>query len=168
MVLGIHRRKAVPVSRLSIMPLIVALAMPAVSRPLWASGPVAVAEPAAGGAAAPPARRELVLAPADARHHVGEEGTVEFVVAAGRLLDDRKICFLNSERDYRDPESFTAVIFKAGLARFAADGVPDPAETFAGARVRVRGTITERDGRAQIVVEAPPQIEIVRPDTPVR
>jgi DNA/RNA endonuclease YhcR with UshA esterase domain len=108
-----------------------------------------------------------VVAPQEALSHVGEECTVEFVVENGRKLDDKGVCFLNSLKDHREKGNFTAVIFRAGLARFAADGVADPADTFLGKTIRVSGLVAERSGQAQIVVESPTQIEVVEAAEPV-
>jgi hypothetical protein len=117
------------------------------------------AEPARGSATLErPAA--AVIAPEDALEHVGEECTVEFVVKGGRKLDDKEICFLNSNRDHRDSDTFTAVIFRVGLARFAADGIADPSDAFLGKTIRVSGTVAERSGQAQIVVDSPAQIEV--------
>jgi len=122
--------------------------------------PAPAADPGRGAATlAPPTA--TVVAAADALEHVGEECTVEFVVAGSRKLDDKEICFLNSNKNHRDSDTFTAVIFRTGLARFAADGVDNPAADFFGKSIRVSGTIEQRSGQAQIVVESPTQIEIV-------
>jgi DNA/RNA endonuclease YhcR with UshA esterase domain len=107
------------------------------------------------------------IAPDEALSHVGKRVTVEFVVKAGRKLDDKEICFLNSKQDHREPGTFTAVIFRAGLIRFAADGVANPGEAFLGKTIRVSGTVEDRSGQAQIVVESPAQIELVDGDDPV-
>jgi DNA/RNA endonuclease YhcR with UshA esterase domain len=101
------------------------------------------------------------IAPQEALSHVGEECTVEFVVENGRKLDDKDVCFLNSLKDHREKGNFTAVIFRDALARFAADGVDNPADEFMGKTIRVSGLVAERSGQAQIVVESPTQIEVV-------
>lgn len=98
---------------------------------------------------------------AEALSHVGEECVVEFVVENGRKLDDKNVCFLNSLKDHREKGNFTAVIFRDTLARFAADGVDNPADEFMGKTIRVSGLVAERSGQAQIVVESPTQIEVV-------
>ncbi|MCS5616511.1 MAG: hypothetical protein O3C39_04695 [Planctomycetota bacterium] len=105
-----------------------------------------------------------VISAAAAIEHIGEECIVEFTVKAGRKLDDKGICFLNSLRDHRESSNFTAVIFRAGLARFAAEGIENPALEYLELKVRVRGVIEEHAGKAQIVVESPTQIEIVDED----
>jgi len=107
------------------------------------------------------------IAPDEALSHVGKRVIVEFVVKGGRKLDAKNICFLNSRQDYREPGTFTAVIFRDGLARFAADGVANPGEAFLGKTIRVSGTVEDRSGQAQIVVASPTQIEVVETADPV-
>jgi hypothetical protein len=121
----------------------------------------AFGEDRASGTATPEPPAATVIAPEDALEHLGEECTVEFVVEAARKLDDKEICFLNSMTDHRDSDNFTAVIFRMGLARYAADGIDDPADEFLGKTIRVTGTVEERNEQAQIVVESPTQIEVV-------
>lgn len=123
---------------------------------LLASAPAvrAADEPAAAVATA-------TIPAAEAMSHVGEECVVEFVVENGRKLDDKGVCFLNSLKDHREKGNFTAVIFRDALARFAADGVADPADEFMGKTIRVSGLVAERSGQAQIVVASPTQIEVV-------
>jgi len=121
--------------------------------------PVVGAEDGAAPAVAERAPAALIAAD-DALEHVGEECTVEFVVAGGRKLDDKAVCFLNSRKDHREPGTFTVVIFRDGLARFATDGIDDPAEAFAGQTIRVTGRIDKRNEQAQIVVESPAQIAV--------
>jgi DNA/RNA endonuclease YhcR with UshA esterase domain len=107
-----------------------------------------------------------VIAAEEALEHVGEEGVVEFTVKAARTLDDKGICFLNSRKNHRESGNFTAVIFRGGLARFAAEGIEDPALEYIELLVRVQGLIEERAGQAQIVVESPTQIEVVEVEEP--
>lgn len=107
------------------------------------------------------------IAPQEALSHVGEECTVEFVVENGRKLDEKNVCFLNSLKDHREKGNFTAVIFRDALARFAADGVDNPADEFMGKTIRVSGLIAERGGQAQIVIESPTQIEVIEAAEPV-
>lgn len=104
---------------------------------------------------------------AEALSHVGEECVVEFMVENGRKLDGKDVCFLNSLKDHREKGNFTAVIFRDGLARFAADGIENPADAFLGKTIRVSGLVAERSGQAQIVVESPTQIEVVEAADPV-
>jgi DNA/RNA endonuclease YhcR with UshA esterase domain len=127
---------------------------------------LAVAQEAGAAAVADPATATIIAAE-DALEHIGDEVVVEFVVKGGRKLDDKEICFLNSNRDHRDSGTFTAVIFRTGLARYASDGIADPATEFQGKTIRVSGVVEERNGQAQIVVASPTQIELVADDEPV-
>jgi DNA/RNA endonuclease YhcR with UshA esterase domain len=120
--------------------------------------------PAADTQPAGIATAEQTISAVDALSHVAEECTVEFVVKATRKLDDKNICFLNSEKNHREPTNFTAVIFSTGLARFTADGIKDPAAAFLEKKVRVSGVIEERSGQAQIVIASPAQIKLVDGD----
>lgn len=115
-----------------------------------------IAEPAA-----------TIIVAEEALEHIGDEVVVEFVVKGGRKLADKEICFLNSLKNHRESENFTAVIFRTGLARYAADGIDDPAAEFQGKTIRVSGVVEERNGQAQIVVASPRQIELVEDDEPV-
>jgi DNA/RNA endonuclease YhcR with UshA esterase domain len=136
------------------------LAPPLILAALSLASAVSAADPGRG-----PATLErpaaTAIAPEDAREHVGQKCTVEFVVKGGRKLDDKEICFLNSNRDHRESDTFTAVIFRGGLARFAADGIDNPSDAFLGKTIRVSGTVEERSGQAQIVVDSPTQIEVL-------
>lgn len=118
-------------------------------------------ESATAAVADQPAAASAPISDADAADHVGDECVVEMVVRAARALADQDICFLNSRRDRRDEDNFTAVIFKGGLERFRAAGIENPALHFLDRRIRVRGVIAEHKDRPQIVVEDPAQIEIV-------
>lgn len=101
------------------------------------------------------------VASTEAGGHVGKQVRVELVVASSRLMADRGVCFLNSRKNHRDDDNFTVVIFRDGLGRFAEAGIDDPAEHFDARTIRVRGTVAERNGKPQIVVELPDQIEII-------
>ena len=97
----------------------------------------------------------------EAADHVGEECVVEMVVEAGRLLEDKNMCFLNTRKDRRAADNFTVVIFRRGLERFREADIEDPASHFLDRTIRVRGTVAEHKGQPQIVVEDPEQVELV-------
>lgn len=66
-----------------------------------------------------------------------------------------KVCFLNFHRNWR--RYFTVVIFASAFDRF-----PQPPEKlYAGKEIRVFGEIKEYQGKPEIVVETPEQIEII-------
>ncbi len=130
----------------------------------WAASARA-ADDAVAVADAPATEEAAVsISAADAADHVGEECTVELTVRAARSLADKDMCFLNSSRNRRDDGNFTVVIFKAGLARFKDAGIENPALHFLDRTIRVRGTVAEFKGSAQIVVDDPAQIELVEAD----
>ena len=91
----------------------------------------------------------------------GQLCIVEMTVRSARQLDDKETCFLNSAKNHRDEGNFTAVIFREGFARFREAGIDRPAEHFLDKEIRVRGVVSLRDERPQIVVSDPAQIEIV-------
>ncbi|MFM9026076.1 MAG: hypothetical protein ACKON7_12190 [Planctomycetaceae bacterium] len=131
-----------------------------------AAGQVAMpAAEAESGAAVGTADAAVEEAPridaSEAADHVGEECVVEMVVEAGRLLDDKHMCFLNTRKDRRAADNFTVVIFRRGLERFREADIEDPASHFLDRTIRVRGTVAEHKGQPQIVVEDPEQVELV-------
>jgi DNA/RNA endonuclease YhcR with UshA esterase domain len=89
----------------------------------------------------------------EAGDHIGETAVV-----TGRIVDaynSGKACFLNFHEDWRN--HFSVVIFAKNFDRF--ENAPEI--LFKGAEVRVRGEIKEFQGRSEIVVDGPDQIEIV-------
>lgn len=125
---------------------------------------VTAAAAARHGAGETPATVAERLVKADqALRHVGERCDVEMVVRAARKLPDREICFLNSRKDHRATTTFTAVIFAEGLVRFRESGIDNPALHFLDRKIRVRGLVEEREGRAQITIVHPDQVEVVEP-----
>lgn len=114
------------------------------------------------------AEARKVIAPAEAAAFAGEKVTVEFMVEASSLLSDREspICFLNSMKNFRSQDNFTVVIFSEGLVKFQRAKIEDPAEHFREKTIQVTGEVGLRQGKAQIVVEYPGQIEIVEKKSP--
>jgi len=102
-----------------------------------------------------------VVAVDAAASQAGQLCVVEMTVRSSRQLDDKETCFLNSAKDHRAEGNFTAVIFREGWARFREAGIDRPAEHFLDKEIRVRGVVSLRDERPQIVVSDPAQIEIV-------
>lgn len=102
-----------------------------------------------------------VISADEAPANVGKECTVEFVVTSSRMLGGKGPCFLNSKKNHRDLGNFTVVIFQSGLESFAAADIADPASEYLDKKIRVGGAIREREGQAQIVIEAATQLEVV-------
>ena len=98
----------------------------------------------------------------EAAKHVDQNCTIEFTVNSSRLLADKNICFLNSERDHRDEKNFTAVVMKDGLEKFRTAGIADPATHFQGKKIRVTGKVALHEQKPQIVVNEASQITLVK------
>lgn len=106
-----------------------------------------------------------VIAPADARTNVDKEVIVEFTVMSARLIDDKKISFLNSERDNRDDKNFTAFVTPKGMRAFLDERkMENPAATFLDKKIRVKGKIEMHKSKPEIKVDRPDQIEVVKQD----
>lgn len=95
------------------------------------------------------------LCPENALDHLGEQGTVHFFIEASYNSGDA--IFLNSLNNYQDPKNFTAVIFASDFGKFR----QNPAAFYKNKTVQVTGTIKSYEGRAQIILENPEQIEVV-------
>ena len=97
------------------------------------------------------------IGPAEASKKVNEQVTLEMEVKSATLRGMN--CFLNSEKDFRDPKNLTLFIDKDALAKFKEAKIDDPAAHFKGKTVRVEGQgralprptrdQTERSGRHQ-------------------
>jgi beta-lactamase superfamily II metal-dependent hydrolase len=88
----------------------------------------------------------------DAPNHIGEAVTVEGQIVQVRVL--KTIAFLNFSSQYwRD---LTAVIMSANLGAFPAD----LRGAYLNRTIRVSGTVTEFEGRPQIVIQSPAQIAV--------
>jgi len=74
-------------------------------------------------------------------------------IVAARTLANR--CFLNFHEDYR--QHVSVMIPREAFDKFAAP----PEQLFSNKHVRVSGVITDFQGRLQIVVESPDQIEVI-------
>jgi DNA/RNA endonuclease YhcR with UshA esterase domain len=98
--------------------------------------------------AAPPARAEMI-APADAKAHVGQTVTVEAAVSdvhTGRS----GVTFIDIGGRYPD-NAFTAVIFAGDLAKFPNAGALD------GKTVAISGPVQLYQGRPEIILKSPDQ-----------
>ena len=107
--------------------------------------------------AAPPQSVKLK----DISGHIGKVVMVEFEVKNSKLLDDKKICFLNSLKNYRDKDSFTVIIKGDTLELFTKAKILDPAKHFLGKKIRVRGKVVEHRSKPQIAVTKVDQIKIL-------
>ena len=104
------------------------------------------------------------LSPVEARAKVGQEITVEMVVATAKnRLEKRGEIYLDAELDFRSEKNFAVIVTKAGAAQFKEQGIADPAEHFLNKTIRAKGTVKEVDGVPRIEVDDPKQISIVEP-----
>jgi len=97
----------------------------------------------------------------EAGEHVGEHARV-----CGTVVDAAYVpgtsgrpTFLNFGAPYPDPD-FTALVWGEDRGRFEAA----PEDAFLGRRICVRGRIERHEGRPEIVVRRPTQIEVSRPE----
>jgi hypothetical protein len=82
----------------------------------------------------------------------------QYVIVEGTIVDtynSGNACFLNFHPDWE--RYFTAVIFASDFPKF-----PDNPEVYyKGKKVRVRGMVQEYEGKPEIILEDPSQIEII-------
>jgi len=101
-----------------------------------------------------PASTTQVISWRDAAKHYGEYITVEGTIVATH--NSGKACFLNFHPDYK--RYFTAVIFASAFSRFPAN----PENYYYGKKVRVSGYIKEYEGKPEVILNNPSQIEILK------
>jgi len=102
---------------------------------------------------APSEQRTKVISWQDAAEHYGEYCTVEGTIVATH--NSGKACFLNFHPNWK--KYFTAVIFANRFDLFPAT----PERYYQGKKVRVTGYIKEYQGKPEIILESPEQIEIL-------
>ncbi|MFW6162472.1 MAG: hypothetical protein ACODAJ_06855 [Planctomycetota bacterium] len=89
-----------------------------------------------------------------AQRHVGEFLTVEGTIVLTRRTE--KACFLNFHPEWQ--HTFTAVIFARRFGAFPSE----PEAHYRGKTVRVTGLIRDYQGKPEIVLHSPDQIEVIR------
>ncbi len=95
----------------------------------------------------------------EAASYAGQEVIVEGPVVDSHFAEQSKgqPTFLNLGRPYPDPERFTVVIWAESRSRF-----PQPPEAaYQDSTIRVSGTVRLYQGRPEIVVDGPEDIEHV-------
>ncbi|MEM5835278.1 MAG: thermonuclease family protein [Candidatus Aenigmatarchaeota archaeon] len=91
----------------------------------------------------------------NAKNYIGENKTVVGKIVSSFRSKTNTI-FLNFEKAYPN-QCFTAVIFSSDLSKF-----PEmPEKYYYGKIVRVKGKITEYQGKPEIILKDPKQIEII-------
>jgi DNA/RNA endonuclease YhcR with UshA esterase domain len=101
-----------------------------------------------------PAGTVQVISWQDAGKHYGKYTTVEGTIVVTH--NSGKACFLNFHPDYK--RYFTAVIFASAFSRFPVN----PENYYYGKKVRVSGNIKEYEGKPEIILNDPSQIEILK------
>ncbi len=95
-----------------------------------------------------------VIGSCRAGKYIGQE-----VIVEGQIVDTHRsktnTVFLNFEKAYPS-QCFTAVIFSSNQYKF----VEHPEDFYRGKKVRIRGDIKKYEGRAEIILEEPSQIEV--------
>ncbi len=89
----------------------------------------------------------------DAAQYYGQTKIVEGRVVASN--NTGKVCFLNFHKNWK--KYFTAVIFSSDYDKFPAR----PEEYYLNRNVRVKGLIKEYNGKPEIILKGPAQIEII-------
>lgn len=95
-----------------------------------------------------------VIGACQAGNYLGEEAIIEGKVA-GTYRSKTNTIFLNFEKPYPN-QCFTGVIFSSDQYKF----VQNPEKYYSQKTVRVRGEIKEYEGKPEIILKYPSQIEI--------
>ena len=96
----------------------------------------------------------LVISWQDAAHYYGKHATVEGTIVGS--YNSGKACFLNFHSDYKN--HFTSVIFASTFNRFP----PKPEKYYLHKKVRITGIIKEYQGRPEIILETPVQVQVIQ------
>ena len=82
----------------------------------------------------------------------------EFVTVEGTIVrthNSGKACFLNFHPNWR--QTFSAVIFARNFPAFP----PKPEDFYRGKKVRLKGVVVQYEGRPEMILDAPDQIEVI-------
>jgi micrococcal nuclease len=103
--------------------------------------------------AAAPLKDINVVSWQDAANYYGQTVIVEGRIVASN--NTGKVCFLNFHKDWR--RYFTAIIFASDFSKFP----PHPEDYYLNQVVRVRGLVKEYEGKPEIILKSPSQIELI-------
>ncbi len=90
----------------------------------------------------------------DAHKYYGKTKTIEGIIVLTK--NTGKVCFLNFHKDWK--RHFTAVIFASDFDKFP----KNPEDYYLNKKVRVSGLIKEYNGKPEIIVKSPSQIQIIK------
>lgn len=102
------------------------------------------------------------IGPIAARDKVFKKVTVEMKVKSARHLKKTGLCFLNSEKNYRNNDNLAIVIPREALADYLGMGIDDVAAHYINKSIRVTGKITLHREWPQIRIDSAKQIETVK------
>jgi DNA/RNA endonuclease YhcR with UshA esterase domain len=100
---------------------------------------------------AAPATPQTVIKPTDAASYVGQEVTVEGIVAQVSVSRRNESTYLNFDSPY-PKQTFTGVIFRANRSAFP------KAQDWQGRRVRISGKVQLYKAKPEIILERGEQV----------
>lgn len=100
-----------------------------------------------------PKVKEEVISYVDAGKYYGKIKTVVGTIVATN--NTGKVCFLNFHKDWK--RYFTAVIFASDFDKFP----PHPEDYYLNRKVKITGLIKEYNGKPEIILKSPSQIQII-------
>ncbi|HLQ44722.1 MAG TPA: alkaline phosphatase D family protein [Planctomycetaceae bacterium] len=126
------------------------------------SGDITIQQKVSLATLQPKSKPKSPTSPKLAKQHVGKEFTVEFQVRSTGTSKNKEFIFVNSEEDYREADNLTIVLdVKALDEDFHREHIDEPVKFFVGKKLRIRGTVTLRQERPQILVTDWEQLELL-------
>ncbi len=100
----------------------------------------------------------------EALNYVGQTKAVEGVVVGAKYASTSKgrPTFLNIGKPYPEPGRFTVLIWGTERKKFELEFPPNPESYFLNKRVQVTGLIEEYKGDAEIILNDPSKIKVVK------
>lgn len=95
----------------------------------------------------------------EAAKKIDEKVTVQFEVKSSRFKDG--VCWLNSEKDFKDAKNFTIFIDRPTVTKLKEAKIEEPADHFKGKTVTVTGTVVKFKDSPQIKLAGPDDIKVV-------
>lgn len=105
--------------------------------------------------------KPLVVPPEEAGQYVGKDVAVTMPVKSSKNAAKRKMIFLDSETDFRDPKNLGIIIDEDAQARFSQAGIAEPHVHFKGKTIRITGTVIKWEDRVYIRADDPSQITLI-------
>lgn len=99
-------------------------------------------------------KTDEIISYLDAHKYYGKIKTIEGTIILTN--NTGKVCFLNFHKDWK--RHFTAVIFASDFDKFP----KNPEDYYLNRKVRVRGLIKEYNGKPEVILKSPSQIQIIK------